>query len=79
MNAPTNDERATAAESSLWEYRNTWAQHEEDITTCATDMIANLLHLLRREGYNDEDMERAYRISWNHFEAEEAEERTAEP
>jgi hypothetical protein len=42
-------------------------------------MIANLLHLLRREGYNDEDMERAYRISWDHFEAEEAEERDTEP
>ncbi len=78
MNAPTNDERATAAESSLWEYRNVWAP-EEDTGTCATDMIANLLHLLRREGYNDEDMERAYRISWDHFEAEEAEERDTEP
>ncbi len=73
MSEPTNAERAAIAEACVRVYKESWAP-EEDLSTCARDLQTNLLHLLRREGESDEEIERSVVASHEVFREEEAEE-----
>jgi hypothetical protein len=68
----SNETRAERAEIALQSYVEAKGEVFENSSSEVADLIADLLHLVARDGYDqgDEPVERALRLAMMHFEAE---------
>ena len=62
----TNEDRAIAARQTL-DYFLSIVSNDDDVETLATDLLADMLHLLDQEGI---DFERVMTSAENHFQLE---------